>query len=76
MQRNINSEKYFHDFIYGINGAGTLSVAQSDWDSNQGDGENLTMGAPYYFYFGLKKGKTAFDIFGRKYLNFEDIIDE
>lgn len=74
--KNTNSEKYFHDFIYGINGGGTLSAAQADWDSNQGDGEYLTMGAPYYFYFGLKKGKTAFDIFGRKYLNFEDILDE
>jgi hypothetical protein len=31
-------------------------------------GNRVVVGAPYHFYFGLKKGKTAFDIFVTKNL--------
>jgi hypothetical protein len=31
-------------------------------------GNRIVVGAPYHFYFGLKKGKTAFDIFVTKNL--------
>jgi hypothetical protein len=31
-------------------------------------GNKIVVGAPYHFYFGLKKGKTAFDIFVTKNL--------
>ncbi len=33
----------------------------------------LTVGAPFYFYFGLKKGKSAWDRFAKKWINFENI---
>ena len=33
----------------------------------------ITVGAPFYFYFGLKKGKSAWDRFAKKWINFENI---
>jgi hypothetical protein len=33
----------------------------------------ITVGAPFHFYFGLKKGKSAFDRFARKWIKFETI---
>jgi hypothetical protein len=35
----------------------------------------MTVGAPFHFYFGLKKGKTAWDRFAQKWINFDVIID-
>ena len=35
----------------------------------------ITVGAPYHFYFGLKKGKTSFDRFAIKWIGFEIITD-
>jgi hypothetical protein len=35
----------------------------------------FTVGAPYHFYFGLKKGKTAWDRFARKWLDLENFTD-
>ena len=35
----------------------------------------VTVGSPFFFYFGLKKGKTAWDRFARKWINFENITE-
>jgi hypothetical protein len=35
----------------------------------------ITVGAPFHFYFGLKKGKTAFDRFAKKWIKFEPTTD-
>jgi hypothetical protein len=37
------------------------------------DPRTITVGAPFYFYFGLKKGKSAWDRFAKKWINFENI---
>lgn len=36
--------------------------------------EVITHGAPFHFYFGLKKGKTALDRFITKYTQDTDLI--
>jgi hypothetical protein len=33
------------------------------------------VGAPFFFYFGLKKGKTAWDKFSKKWLDFNNIVE-
>jgi hypothetical protein len=33
------------------------------------------VGAPFFFYFGLKKGKTAWDRFIKKWLDFNNIVE-
>jgi hypothetical protein len=35
----------------------------------------FTVGTPYHFYFGLKKGKTAWDRFAKKWLDLETFTD-
>jgi hypothetical protein len=47
-----------------------LSYSQ---DPNNPQPKMVTVGAPYHFYFGLKKGKTAWDRFSKKWINFEII---
>lgn len=42
---------------------------------NQFPDRLFTVGAPYHFYFGLKKGKTAWDRFARKWLDLENFTD-
>ena len=42
-------------------------------DPNYPDPRTITVGAPFYFYFGLKKGKSAWDRFAKKWINFENI---
>jgi hypothetical protein len=36
-------------------------------------GPRYTVGAPYYFYFGLYRGNNALDKFNVKYLGFETL---
>ena len=76
MTKNQSSSNYFRSFIFAVNNSGDESVNTNDWDMPNGDSRYINVGAPFHFYFGLKKGKSAFDRFGRKYLNFENIIDE
>ena len=33
------------------------------------------VGAPFYFYFGLKKGKTSWDRFAKKWIDFNNIVE-
>ena len=42
-------------------------------ESNNPRNRIITVGAPFYFYFGLKKGKSAWDRFAKKWINFENI---
>ena len=72
--------QYFKGLIYSVSGAtGDLddTVGSQDpnsplWSSSQ---RFITVGAPQHFYFGLKKGKTAFDRFATKWISTELITD-
>jgi hypothetical protein len=65
--------KDFKGYIYSINNVGKYQPSVSTWSRNNPDDDNILTGAPFYFYFGLKRGKTAFDRFGREWLDFENI---
>jgi hypothetical protein len=58
-------------YIYAVNGAGDLSASVSNWTRNNPEPEMVTVGAPFHFYFGLKRGKTAYDRFRSKWVNTE-----
>lgn len=47
----------------------------NSWSRNNPLPNTITVGAPFYFYFGLKKGKTAWDLFAKKWINFENITE-
>lgn len=65
-------------YIYAVQGntQDDLSADIEYWDFNTTPTNAVTVGAPYHFYFGLKKGKSAFDRFSRKWINTEEIIIE
>jgi len=61
-------------FIYAYSN-GDEDPSRPIWSHNNPDENTVTVGAPFHFYFGLKKGKTAFDRFTRKWINFSVITD-
>jgi hypothetical protein len=77
--------KDFKGYIYsvsGTTGSGTFgyNASSSSQDGNTAQYSNpdsrvITVGAPFHFYFGLKKGKTSFDRFATKWIGFETITD-
>ena len=45
------------------------SASVSNWEQNAPNTPRaINTGAPFYFYFGLKKGQTAYDKFSRKWI--------
>jgi hypothetical protein len=55
------------DFIIGSDG--TLNSDFTSIQTNSIDDKSFMVGAPFHFYFGLKKGKSAFDRFTTKWLD-------
>jgi hypothetical protein len=61
--------------IYAVDGAGDLIAATSAWSKNPGsDIQSVTVGAPFHFYFGLRRGASSFDRFRGKWINTETIV--
>jgi hypothetical protein len=76
---NGSSETQFDKgYIYAVQGntQDDLSADIQYWDYNTSPTNVVTVGAPYHFYFGLNKGKSAFDRFRRKWINTEEIVIE
>ena len=67
--------KDFKGYIYSVDSLGNYDPAPSSQDDNTIYPRTITVGAPYHFYFGLKKGKTSFDRFAIKWIGFEIITD-
>ena len=72
--------RYFKGYIYSVDPiTNDLSWAPSTQDPNAAPFSTsdriITVGAPFHFYFGLKKGKTAFDRFAKQWIKFDTITD-
>lgn len=52
----------------------SISALVQYWDKNSLDPELITVGAPFHFYFGLKRGKSSFDRFRAKWINVTDFV--
>ena len=61
-------------YIYAVDGNGDLIAAPSAWIKNPDEVQLVTVGAPFYFYFGLKRGASSFDRFRSKWVNTETIV--
>ena len=70
---NQNQTNYYKGYIYSVDSVGVPSEDLNTWSQNTSDSRSVTVGAPFHFYFGLKQGKSAFDKFGRIWLDFENI---
>jgi len=73
--------KYFKGYIFSVNLFNPQVVPdyeaayQGNIDPNDPEPRIYQVGAPFHFYFGLKKGKTAFDRFIKKWLDFNNIVE-
>jgi len=69
---SINQIKYHKGWIYNVElGLNNPYTNQLDFDAEPGFPNSYLMGAPYYFYFGLVKGASAFDRFSAKWIEGE-----
>lgn len=67
--------KYDKGYIYSVDGSGNISGDVTYIEQNTPNGRTITHGDPFHFYFGLKKGKSAWDRFARKWIGFKTITD-
>ena len=67
-----NTEKYFYNnenLLSYNNDRGYLYNSKNQATKYNNRKNIFAVGAPFYFYFGIKKGASALDIFKTKYLN-------
>ena len=69
------STQYYKGYIYSVNPTGGLNSDYSSWSPNSPVANDITVGAPFHFYFGLKRGKSAYDRFLTKWVDTTNIID-
>jgi hypothetical protein len=72
-----NNNSYNKGYIFNVNNSGDYSVDLNfqEYNTISGKEKHITTGSPFHFYFGLKKGKSAWDRFAKKWINFENIIN-
>ena len=67
---NNSKSEYTKGYIYAVSGNGSIDESYVNWSQNTPEKPtSITTGAPFYFYFGLKKGKSAYDRFTTKWLD-------
>jgi hypothetical protein len=72
---NINQIKYHKGWIYNVEPI--INPATEEFDYKPEPSLSLgpyLFGAPYYFYFGLINGASAFDRFASKWIDTENIV--
>jgi hypothetical protein len=72
---NQTKTEYFKGYIYAVNNIGLIDENIVNWSKNTNKPESITTGGPFYFYFGLKKGKSAYDRFTSKWVDTTTIVD-
>ena len=85
---NQSQNDFFKGYIYAVTDMNSLSAISPNlpmqnnsisalvkyWDENSPDLDQVTVGAPFHFYFGLKRGKSSFDRFRAKWINVTDFV--
>jgi hypothetical protein len=70
---NVSQTNYQKGYIYAVNGSGDLTASVSYWDRNPTNSDLITVGAPFHFYFGLRRGASSFDRFRTKWINTSNV---
>ena len=74
MPNNSTSMDHYRGYIFGVdnnNPAGFSSSPSGTFSFNAS--KPVLVGAPFFFYFGLKKGKSAFNRFSTKWIEGETV---
>ena len=72
---NSSQSKYYKGYIYAVNASGKIDESADNWERNNPKENSVTVGAPFHFYFGLKKGASAFDRFTTKWIDTTTFVD-
>jgi hypothetical protein len=73
-----NQTQYQKGYIYAVTtnidpitqvSSVDLTALSTNWGQNSDNKQLVTAGAPFYFYFGLRQGASAFDRFRTKWIN-------
>ena len=54
---------------------GNITADPTYWDNPTPDDMKITVGAPFHFYFGLRRGASSFDRFKTKWINTSNITN-
>jgi hypothetical protein len=62
--KNTTATKYQKGYIYAVDGSGNVTTDVNYMELNQAPNQKaFTVGNPFYFYFGISNGGSAFDRF-------------
>jgi hypothetical protein len=67
--------QYQKGYIYAIKSGDTISASPQYWQPNNPKPKLITVGGPFHFYFGLRRGASAFDRFRTKWINTSNVIN-
>ena len=79
-----NQAQYQKGYIYAVetyidpitnNATIDLTADVFYWDKNPDDVQSVTVGAPFHFYFGLRRGASSYDRFRTKWVNTSNIVN-
>jgi len=72
---NISQTQYQKGYIYAVDNDGHISADPQYWNENSDKIDLVTVGAPFHFYFGLRRGSSAFDRFRTKWINTSNVTN-
>jgi hypothetical protein len=83
---NTSQNNYLKGYIYAVTNGnslshtppmqnGSITALPQYWDTNGPNDGKITVGAPFHFYFGLKRGLSSFDRFRTKWINTSNVIN-
>jgi len=73
---NISNMNFHKGWIYNVDDTIINSgTGENDYNPYQEFARGYNFGAPYYFYFGLKKGASAFDRFTTKWIDTDELVE-
>jgi hypothetical protein len=81
--QNPSQNNFQKGYIYAVTDGISLPARQNNsisgdigyWQQNAPDGNLITVGAPFHFYFGLNAGSSAFDRFRMKWINTSNVVN-
>jgi hypothetical protein len=72
---NISQTQFQKGYIYAVNTGDTITADPYYWSENSTKIDLVTVGAPFHFYFGLRRGASAFDRFRTKWINTNNVTN-
>jgi hypothetical protein len=70
--------QYQKGYIYAVTTSSSsvdITASSGNWDNNPISPQLVTAGAPFHFYFGLRRGASSFDRFRTKWINTSNIVN-